>query len=546
MSNKVLIAAACLLATSVAQAQVRPTPKAPVAPRPVAPIVVPVPVPDVSALADLERQLEPLRSKIDLDLAPAIAMNIGPAIDASALAIDALALAGGLEDLDEWRQTAGQAVWTTGRRGDEESADYERGVSSLDHGRFEQAVKAFEEVIAAGGKRADGALYWKAYALNRLGKGGEALATIDDLLKKHASSRWANDARALQVEVRQASGRPVNPSQESDEELKLIALNGIVMRDPDRGIPLVEQILAGTASPRMKERALFVLAQSGSPRAKTIVVDIAKGKGNPDLQLRALDYLGGFGGGPDVPLLVEVYKATADIDVKKRVIRSLAVAGGRNRVFVGNLGSAYTIGQAFEAEALAKAAVAGEKVRVDAEEVRVLAEKARAEAEAARGEYAEAAKAYAKVRSTGSSEREKAREAKAKEAAEALWGLYLGESVVDLKREILRNMYIGGQPERLIQVARTEKNQDLRRAAIQGLMFSRDAKTTETLLGLYRDEKDLTVKRQIIDSLSGSAAALVQLARQETDPTLRKRLVERLSYMKDKEATDYMVELLKK
>jgi hypothetical protein len=36
------------------------------------------------------------------------------------------------------------------------------------------------------------------------------------------------------------------------------------------------------------------------------------------------------------------------------------------------------------------------------------------------------------------------------------------------------------------------------------------------------------------------------MARQETDPALRKRIVERLSTMKDKEAVDYMMEILKK
>jgi HEAT repeat protein len=79
-------------------------------------------------------------------------------------------------------------------------------------------------------------------------------------------------------------------------------------------------------------------------------------------------------------------------------------------------------------------------------------------------------------------------------------------------------------------------------------VLDRTPEATELLLGLYRNEKDPAVKRQILDHLIGtsSAATLVQLARQETDPTVRKRLVERLSTMKDKEAVDYMMEILKK
>jgi hypothetical protein len=45
---------------------------------------------------------------------------------------------------------------------------------------------------------------------------------------------------------------------------------------------------------------------------------------------------------------------------------------------------------------------------------------------------------------------------------------------------------------------------------------------------------------------TSSAATLVQMAKQETDPALKKRVVERLSMMKEKEAVDYMLEILKK
>jgi HEAT repeat protein len=104
------------------------------------------------------------------------------------------------------------------------------------------------------------------------------------------------------------------------------------------------------------------------------------------------------------------------------------------------------------------------------------------------------------------------------------------------------------QRDRLLQIARTDGNSELRRAAVQGLVLDRTPEATELLLGLYRNEKDPAVKRQILDHLIGtsSAATLVQIARQETDPAVRKRLVERLSTMKDKEAVDYMMEILKK
>jgi len=42
-----------------------------------------------------------------------------------------------------------------------------------------------------------------------------------------------------------------------------------------------------------------------------------------------------------------------------------------------------------------------------------------------------------------------------------------------------------------------------------------------------------------------NARALVELARAEKDPSMKKELVSKLSTMKAPEATDYMLELLK-
>jgi len=51
---------------------------------------------------------------------------------------------------------------------------------------------------------------------------------------------------------------------------------------------------------------------------------------------------------------------------------------------------------------------------------------------------------------------------------------------------------------------------------------------------------------EAMSNFTPRAQQVLALARKEADPALRKRLVERLSMMKDKEAVDYMMEILKK
>ncbi len=63
-----------------------------------------------------------------------------------------------------------------------------------------------------GSPRPDAAMYWTAYALNKLGRRDEALTTIGNLRKQHPNSRWLNDAGALEVEVKQAAGARSRPT----------------------------------------------------------------------------------------------------------------------------------------------------------------------------------------------------------------------------------------------------------------------------------------------------------------------------------------------
>jgi hypothetical protein len=194
---------------------------------------------------------------------------------------------------------------------------YESGQSSLDRSQWSAALASFTQVAANGGSRADGALYWKAYTLNKLGRRDEAMAAIAELRKSYAKSRWLDDANALEIEVKQAAGQNVSPENQPDEELKLMALNALVSSDPDRAFPLLENLLKSSQSLRLKERALFVLAQNSAPRGRQLLEQVARGNGNPDLQLKAIQYLGTVGrrqGGAQV--LFDIYGATSDENVK--------------------------------------------------------------------------------------------------------------------------------------------------------------------------------------------------------------------------------------
>jgi TolA-binding protein len=311
-------------------------------------------------------------------------------------------------------------------RGD---GEYDSGTRALDQHHYDEAVMRFDQVINSKSSRADGALYWKAYALNRAGKKDDALATLSQLRRDYPQSPWLNDAQALETEVKQSSGQPISPAQESNDDLKLLAINSLMHADPERAVPLIESILKGSAPPNVKRNAMFVLTQSRSPRAQQVLNDYAKGGGNPDLQLQAIRYLGQTGARDSQQQLGSIYGTTNDLRVKSTIIDSLSST------------------RAWDA---------------------------------------------------------------------------------------------------LLNIAKTEKDTNLRNRAIRTIADNRGA-PIEGLIEMY-PTVDVSGKTAIIDGLRDrrDAKTMVDLARKESDPQMKRKIVERLGDMRDnKDAMDYMMEILR-
>lgn len=204
---------------------------------------------------------------------------------------------------------------------------YAKGTLALDTARYEKALEAFAEAAALKGEKADSSLYWKAFSEYKAQALQAALESIKQMQKSFPDSRWLEQALALELEVKASMGRPVLPAATPDEELKLLALNSLLDTDAEQALPMLEKMLAGQQSPRLKQRALFVVSQSKSPRAKDILAAAARNPADPDLQLQALKYLQLYGGAGDKKVLADVYTVSKDRDVKLRVVEALYAQG---------------------------------------------------------------------------------------------------------------------------------------------------------------------------------------------------------------------------
>jgi hypothetical protein len=106
-----------------------------------------------------------------------------------------------------------------------------------------------------------------------------------------------------------------------DMDMRIQALASLIRIDALKVIPMLREIALESGNPDEARRALFVLAQSGRPEARTTVVEVAKT--GPELaRLAAVRELGRLGGPAVATELLQVY-STADERVKFQVVASL-------------------------------------------------------------------------------------------------------------------------------------------------------------------------------------------------------------------------------
>lgn len=382
-----------------------------------------------------------------------------------------------------------KAVPATPPVASEEERLYKKATDLLNKSEWENAAETYSQVAKLRGRRAAAALYWTAYAQNKQGQYAEALTTLAELRRSYADSRWIKEAGALQLEIRQASGQEVPPENVADEDLKLLAINAFMNMNPERAVPMLEKFLQGNHSARLKQQALFVLTQADTPRAREIIGQVAQGKLYPESQIKAIEFLGAEGGQANLDLLGRVYAGTSSVEVKGTILNAFGSSGASDRLVAAARGE--------RNPELRRRAIQG-------------------------------------LGATGDTD--------------ALMQLYREESSQEMKEEVLQALGAGDAQTQLIEIARSERNPELKHKAIQGLGVAGGPKAREALLGMYASDTDREVRKHVIEALfvSDDARALIDLARKENDPELKREIVEKLANMDSPEAAEFMLEILNK
>lgn len=262
------------------------------------------------------------------------------------------------------------------------------------------------------------------------------------------------------------AGLAQSASPDDVEELKLAALEALMAAPPERALPIVAKVLAGSNSDEVKEGALFILSQIDLPEAQALLLDTAR-QGSDEISLQAIRMLG-IAGDPDVLAgLVDFYN-TGDEDMREAVLEAYLIADDAQSIYQIALNTDNEDDYQEAVEMLA-AMDARDQLR---------------ELRNARGISASLIEAYA-----------------ISDDFESLRELSLDASDPELQAQAIEALGIvgGGEVnETLVQIYKNSESPDIREAALDGLLI---ADHDEGILELYRASDDPAEKRELLEFL---------------------------------------------
>jgi HEAT repeat protein len=250
------------------------------------------------------------------------------------------------------------------------------------------------------------------------------------------------------------------------ERLKVAAIEALMSAPPHRALPIVTRVLGSDESDEIKEKALFVLSQIELPEAQELLLEVAR-SGSPGLREEAVRMIGINGDPTGLVALAELYRA-GDEDMREAVLQAYLIADDADGVLA--IAEAATTAEEFESAVETLGAMNA------SEQLRAL--------RGSRGVSETLIEAYAIAGDTESLRELALDGSNPRQQAEALHGLAVaGGSEVN---------------EILMQVYRSTQDEELKEAALEGLLI---ADHDEGVLLLFQESQDPKEKRRLLETL---------------------------------------------
>lgn len=353
---------------------------------------------------------------------------------------------------------------------------------------YESALVGFRKVEQqenARGAPVDAAMYWQAYTLNEMRRTDEARAITEKLARRYPKSQWLDDARALTPVPRAEAA--VAAAAEDREDQALMAIDALLATGNPKAVPLLERVLAGQHTDKVKGRAIFVLSQIAPERADAALTSILQGSASMKLKREAIQMIGAGGRRESLDKLLPIFRNSQE-EALRRAVLDAWLAGGR-----GDL--------------VRDAAMTERDPKIQVRAIQTLG---------AMGDY---------------------------QAIRALIPKLTEERA---QRAAVQSLGVAGDADGLIELAKSSTSESVRIEAVQSLGIVDRGKAGPAIVSFYSSNPSPKIRRAAINALvaNGDGQRLVELYRKETDPKLKRELLNAITATSGDDALEIIDEML--
>lgn len=234
-------------------------------------------------------------------------------------------------------------------RPDQVDSTYLQAREALNRGDFRRAASLFARVAERNpdGPQAADATYWRAFALYRAG-GTSDLRTARRLLDRHRE-RWPNattrgeaDALAVRIDGQLARGGDERSAgrvaaqadsvarrdcpRGDEEDLRVEALNALMQMDAERAMPVLKQVLArrDPCSVALRRKAMFILSQQRSPEVAAIMLNSVRTDPDAEVREQGVFWLGQVRSEQALAALDSIARRGQDPELREKAVFALS------------------------------------------------------------------------------------------------------------------------------------------------------------------------------------------------------------------------------
>jgi HEAT repeat protein len=199
-------------------------------------------------------------------------------------------------------------------------------------GRLEEQKARFPRAATRGD--ADALATRVRGELARLGDAGAAEAVTREAARAAAPPRPAPAPRAAPAPrpapAPRAAPRPSAAAQgcpaDDDDDIRTAALNALLQMNADQALPVLQQVLArrDPCSAPLREKAVFLLSQKRTSETENTLLSVARNDPSTDVREKAVFWLSQVPTERAVDLLEQVVKGTGDAGVREKAVFALS------------------------------------------------------------------------------------------------------------------------------------------------------------------------------------------------------------------------------